>query len=162
MSGLPPGGGRSAAHRMVGDQGVARLLHSDASSGSRCRASPSLLVEFTEPATSDVYPKCESCAASSRQGPDHSRERRFRHKTLTVLSSSGRLSEVGPRRARQPGRGRRRQAQLANLVRVANQCGCSVVATGVEAEEQWHLLRKLGFSRPGLPLRPPGAVRSSC
>ena len=55
-----------------------------------------------------------------------------------------------------------RQAQLANLVRVANQCGCSVVATGVEAEEQWHLLRKLGvplgqgylFGRPepsGLP-----------
>ena len=39
-----------------------------------------------------------------------------------------------------------RQVQLANLVKVANDCGCSVVVAGVETEEQRRLLCKLGAS----------------
>ncbi len=126
-----------------------RLLHSDAqlrfllSSLTR-----PLLVELTEPATSDVLPEVRELRGLLPPKALITIENAgFGHKTLTVLFEL-RPAYLKLDRDALAGLGEdgARQAQLANLVKVANQCGCSVVATGVETEEQWHLLRKLGVS----------------
>lgn len=157
-AGLPPTG-------WLAIKASPRLLHSDAQLRFALSGlTRPLLVEFTEPATSDVLPEVRELRSLLPPKALITVENAgFGHKTLTVLFELrpaylklardvlASLAEDGAR-----------QAQLANLVRVANQCGCSVVATGVEAEEQWHLLRKLGvplgqgylFGRPepsGLP-----------
>lgn len=126
-----------------------RLLHTDAQLRSLLSglARP-LLVEFTEPATSDVLPEVRELRdllpPKALITLEHAG---LGHKTLTVLL------ELRPAYIRldcdaiadlaQDGA---RQVQLANLAKVANQCACSVVATGVETEEQRQLLCKLGVS----------------
>ena len=124
-----------------------RLLHSDAQLRFALSGlTRPLLVEFTEPATSDVVPELrelrsllppKALITVENAGPGH--------KSLTVLLE---LRPAYLKLARDVlaslGEDGSRQAQLVNLVKVANQCGCSVVATGIETEEQRQLLRKLG------------------
>jgi chitinase len=144
-----------------------RLLHSD---GELRHLLSGLvrpvLVEITEPATSDVLPELRELRRIVPPKALITLEHAgLGHKTLTVLlelrpayikldrDAIAGLTEDGAR-----------QVQLANLVKVANECGCSVVVAGVETEEQRRLLCKLGaslgqgylFGRPE-PVGPPRA-----
>lgn len=144
-----------------------RLLHSDAdlryllSSLNR-----PVLVELTEPSTSDVLPDLREVRSvlppKALIAVEHAG---LGHKTLSVLLEL-RPAYLKLDRSVMEGmvEDGQRHVQLANLAKVARECGCSVVVTGVETDEQRQLVSRLGaslaqgflFGRPE-PFAQPGA-----
>ena len=105
-----------------------------------------LVVELTEPSTSDVLPELRNLRdllpPNALLALEHAG---LGHKSLEVLLELRPAfvkldrSEVSDLAADEA-----RQAQLAHLVGVAGDCGCQVVVPGVESDEQRRLLGRLG------------------
>jgi len=143
-----------------------RLLHSDAELRHRlAHLGRPVLVEMTEPSTSDVLPEMRDIRrilpSTVLLGLEHAG---LGHKSQAVLVEL-RPAYVKLDRSAVNGLAddRESQEQFASLVQVARTSGCTVVVTGVETEAQRLLFRQLGaalgqgflFGRPA-PVGPAG------
>lgn len=154
MEGMLARAALQAAHQLPGTawlavKGSPRLIEADRSLVDLIRsAGRRVVVEVTEPSTSDVPPELRRLR---RLLPDNAEvaieHARLGHKTLAVLV------ELRPRyvkldRAATHGIAgdRARQAQLATLVQLAAESECEVVATGVESEDDRAVLREVGVA----------------
>jgi EAL domain-containing protein (putative c-di-GMP-specific phosphodiesterase class I)/cellulose synthase/poly-beta-1,6-N-acetylglucosamine synthase-like glycosyltransferase/chitodextrinase len=105
-----------------------------------------LLVEVTEPSTSDVMPELRDLRGEVPGGTLIAIEHAgLGHKSQSVLLDV-RPAYIKLDRAAVAGLADddERQAQFANLIAAAKSCGCTVVVTGVETEQQRELFARLG------------------